>query len=225
MAIVDEVSMQQMFQCYHQNWSHVPSIELYIEFEQAVADAVEDVSYVDVERQTVLEEMYSGSEDEFEASYEVPEEEEKEGDEAVDVAVQNASNPLASQHPFSIPSYMRQLDLEALYVHDFLENENIAVAALEDGEFMIGMRYTCKRAVVTTIRQYTLSRGVDYTVYDGRHTCVIGTVSQDHSKLDSDTIADAIQPLVESDPSLKWYGRPETGPEERSFVAYSSEPM
>ncbi|XP_057756397.1 uncharacterized protein LOC130975655 [Arachis stenosperma] len=31
----------------------------------------------------------------------------------------------------------------------------------------------------------------------------MGTISQDHSKLDSDTIAEAIMPLVESDPSIK----------------------
>ncbi|XP_015945600.1 uncharacterized protein LOC107470704 [Arachis duranensis] len=39
--------------------------------------------------------------------------------------------------------------------------------------------------------------------YNGRHTCTIGTISQDHSKLDSDTVADAIRPLVETDPSIK----------------------
>ncbi|XP_057745382.1 uncharacterized protein LOC130963269 [Arachis stenosperma] len=31
----------------------------------------------------------------------------------------------------------------------------------------------------------------------------MGTISQDHAKLDSDTIADAIRPLVEADPSIK----------------------
>ncbi|MED6177965.1 hypothetical protein PIB30_103138 [Stylosanthes scabra] len=85
MPIVDEVSMQQMFQCYHQNRSHLSSIELYVEFEQVAADVVDDVSHVDLERQTVLEEMYSGSEDEFEANYEAPDEEE--GHEGVDVAL------------------------------------------------------------------------------------------------------------------------------------------
>ncbi|KAL4287254.1 hypothetical protein AHAS_Ahas19G0167800 [Arachis hypogaea] len=39
--------------------------------------------------------------------------------------------------------------------------------------------------------------------YNGRHTCTMGTFSQDHSKLDSDTIAEVIRPLVETDPSLK----------------------
>ncbi|RYR52606.1 hypothetical protein Ahy_A06g027498 [Arachis hypogaea] len=31
----------------------------------------------------------------------------------------------------------------------------------------------------------------------------MGTISQDHDKLDSDTIADVIKPLVEVDPSIK----------------------
>ncbi|RYR33306.1 hypothetical protein Ahy_A10g047875 [Arachis hypogaea] len=39
--------------------------------------------------------------------------------------------------------------------------------------------------------------------YNGRHTCTMGTISQDNSKLDSDTVADSIMPLVETDPSIK----------------------
>ncbi|RYR42904.1 hypothetical protein Ahy_A08g039336 [Arachis hypogaea] len=39
--------------------------------------------------------------------------------------------------------------------------------------------------------------------YNGRHTCTTGVISQDHSKLDSDTVAEAIRPLVETEPSIK----------------------
>ncbi|RYQ84980.1 hypothetical protein Ahy_B10g104486 isoform B [Arachis hypogaea] len=39
--------------------------------------------------------------------------------------------------------------------------------------------------------------------YNGIHTCTRATISQDHSKLDSNTIAEAIKPLVEADSSLK----------------------
>ncbi|XP_016171539.1 uncharacterized protein LOC107613873 [Arachis ipaensis] len=39
--------------------------------------------------------------------------------------------------------------------------------------------------------------------FNGSHTCTRATISQDHSKLDSNTIAEAIKPLVEADPSLK----------------------
>ncbi|XP_015954252.1 uncharacterized protein LOC107478630 [Arachis duranensis] len=38
--------------------------------------------------------------------------------------------------------------------------------------------------------------------YNGSHTCTRATISQDHSKLDSNTIAEAIKPLVEADPSI-----------------------
>ncbi|RYR11852.1 hypothetical protein Ahy_B04g069365 [Arachis hypogaea] len=39
--------------------------------------------------------------------------------------------------------------------------------------------------------------------YNGSNTCTRSTISQDHSKLDSKTIAEAIKPLVEVDPSIK----------------------
>ncbi|XP_057733983.1 uncharacterized protein LOC130949215 [Arachis stenosperma] len=39
--------------------------------------------------------------------------------------------------------------------------------------------------------------------YNGRHTFTIGTISQDHFKLNSDTVAKAIRPLVKTDPSIK----------------------
>ncbi|XP_057725618.1 uncharacterized protein LOC130941217 [Arachis stenosperma] len=39
--------------------------------------------------------------------------------------------------------------------------------------------------------------------YNGRHTCSMRTISQDHSKLDSNTIAEPMKSLVEFDPSIK----------------------
>ncbi|XP_020989529.1 uncharacterized protein LOC110276761 [Arachis duranensis] len=39
--------------------------------------------------------------------------------------------------------------------------------------------------------------------YNDRHTCTIGTILQDHSKLDSDTVAEAIRPLVQTNSSIK----------------------
>ncbi|XP_015948676.2 uncharacterized protein LOC107473610 [Arachis duranensis] len=39
--------------------------------------------------------------------------------------------------------------------------------------------------------------------YNGSHTCTRATISQDHSKLGSNTIAEEIKPLVEVDPSIK----------------------
>ncbi|RYR14591.1 hypothetical protein Ahy_B04g071211 isoform A [Arachis hypogaea] len=70
------------------------------------------------------------------------------------------------------------------------------------------------------MKDYTISRGVDYWVYEsesmsfyskctstsqanGSHTCTKSTIFQDHSKLDSNTIVVAIKPLVDVSPSIK----------------------
>ncbi|RYR31503.1 hypothetical protein Ahy_B01g056304 [Arachis hypogaea] len=42
----------------------------------------------------------------------------------------------------------------------------------------------------------------DIRRYNGKHMYTIETISQDHAKLHSDTIVDAIRPLVEADPSI-----------------------
>ncbi|RYR28713.1 hypothetical protein Ahy_B01g052866 [Arachis hypogaea] len=39
--------------------------------------------------------------------------------------------------------------------------------------------------------------------YNGSHTCTRATISQDHSMLDFNTVAEAIKPLVEVDPSIR----------------------
>ncbi|RYR48601.1 hypothetical protein Ahy_A07g034642 isoform A [Arachis hypogaea] len=39
--------------------------------------------------------------------------------------------------------------------------------------------------------------------YNGRHTCTMRTIFQDHSKLDSDTVVEAIRPLVETVSSIR----------------------
>ncbi|RYR19220.1 hypothetical protein Ahy_B03g063936 [Arachis hypogaea] len=39
--------------------------------------------------------------------------------------------------------------------------------------------------------------------YNSKYTCTIGMISQDHAKLDSDTIVDVIRSLIEADPSIK----------------------
>ncbi|XP_057720191.1 uncharacterized protein LOC130934661 [Arachis stenosperma] len=114
-------------------------------------------------------------------------------------------------------------------------------ATAEDGEFSVRMEFGSRELVISAIKSYTISRGVDYTVYElelqtfyakykgygagcdwliraslirkkacweirrynGKHTCTIDTISQDHAKLDSDIIAEAIKPLVEADLSIK----------------------
>ncbi|RYQ89448.1 hypothetical protein Ahy_B09g096091 isoform L [Arachis hypogaea] len=205
---------------------------LYIEFEQSEAD-----------RNIVLEDYNSDSEEEFESNYEVvgPDGDEEQGDGTVAPDVTDVANALVNEVPFEEPSFMRVLDLEAMHVPEFPEYMSVEIPIVADGEFAVGMEFSSRESVIRAMKEYSIRRSVDYRVYEsepltfyakctqygsgcdwlirvsmisrkhcwvvrrynGSHTCTRSTISQDHSKLDSNTITEAIKPLVEADPSLK----------------------
>ncbi|RYR13860.1 hypothetical protein Ahy_B04g070627 isoform B [Arachis hypogaea] len=216
MPITNEESMQNMFQIHRQTQMRQPQIELYVEFEDIEADEIQNDLDIEDDRAAVYEEMNSECEEDFEATYEAGDEDE-DGDVGVEAEVENVVVHPAVSQPMNVPPFMHNLDLDVMNAPEFLEYANIGVADPEDGEFRIGIEYCSRKSVVAAIRSYTISRGVDYNVYEsepltfyakcktynGRHTCTMGTILQDHSKLDSDTVAEAIRPLVESDPSIK----------------------
>ncbi|XP_016168996.1 uncharacterized protein LOC107611600 [Arachis ipaensis] len=233
MPITDEVSMQNMFQIHRQTQMRHLQIELYVEFETVEAVSVQNDIDIDDDRAAVYEGMSSDNVEDFEATYEVGDEDE-DGDVGVEAATENVVVHPSSSQPMYIPPFMRELDLDAMHAPEFPEYANI-------GEFQIEMEYSSRKSVVAAIRSFTISRRVDYDVYEsesqtfyakckmygrgcdwliraslirkkgcweicrynGRHTCTIGTISLDYSKLDSDTVAEAIRPLVETDPSIK----------------------
>ncbi|RYR43394.1 hypothetical protein Ahy_A08g039807 [Arachis hypogaea] len=193
-----------------------PQIELYVEFEAVEAIAVQNDIDIDDDRDAMYEGMNSDSEEKFEATYEASDEDE-DGDVGVEAAVENLVVHPSSSQPMYVLPFMRIDDPE-------------------DGEFQIGMEYSFRKSIVAAIRSFTISRGVDYDVYESepqtfyakckilirkkgcweirryndRHMCTIETISQDHFKLDSDTVAEAIRLLVETDPSMTvgrwlWY--------------------
>ncbi|RYQ89454.1 hypothetical protein Ahy_B09g096091 isoform M [Arachis hypogaea] len=224
--VTDEASLQEMFSMYFESRARISFIELYIEFEQSEAD-----------RNIVLEDYNSDSEEEFESNYEVvgPDGDEEQGDGTVAPDVTDVANALVNEVPFEEPSFMRVLDLEAMHVPEFPEYMSV------DGEFAVGMEFSSRESVIRAMKEYSIRRSVDYRVYEsepltfyakctqygsgcdwlirvsmisrkhcwvvrrynGSHTCTRSTISQDHSKLDSNTITEAIKPLVEADPSLK----------------------
>ncbi|MED6177341.1 hypothetical protein PIB30_097306, partial [Stylosanthes scabra] len=108
---------------------------------------------------------------------------------------------------------MRALDVDALNAPEFTKDMNLGLSFVMDGEFAIGMEFNFREAVIKAIKEYTICRGVDYWVRESKPTtfyaqCVqygpnCDWLTRDHSKLDSDMIAEAIKPLVESDPSMK----------------------
>ncbi|RYR69706.1 hypothetical protein Ahy_A03g016257 [Arachis hypogaea] len=168
MSITDDASMQQMFCIYQQIRFHVPMIELYIEFEHHTRmDSVGDDVNVDEIKDIDWEKDNNDSEEEFEANCEVDEENE-DGDLAGNPAVQIEANSIVSQHPFGVTSFMRTLDFEAMHAPEFPEYANIGEGntAVEDGKFSVGMKFGSRESVIFAIKSYTISRGVDYTVYE-----------------------------------------------------------
>ncbi|KAL4369800.1 hypothetical protein AHAS_Ahas06G0002000 [Arachis hypogaea] len=55
-----------------------------------------------------------------------------------------------------VPPFMYSLDFDAMHVPKFSEYANRGIADPKDREFRIGMKYSSRKSVVTTIRSYTL---------------------------------------------------------------------
>ncbi|XP_015942418.1 uncharacterized protein LOC107467756 [Arachis duranensis] len=176
--VMDEASMQEIFSMYMKNRHRISCIELYIEFEQSEADC-------NIE----LEDYNSESEDEFESNYEIvgPGEDEEAAVGAMNADVAEVANALANPHPFQEPSFMRSLDLGAMHAPEFPQYMN--TDGIEKN----------KTITILPSKKYCW----EIRRYNGSHTCTRSTISQDHSKLDSKTVAEAIKPLVEVDPSIK----------------------
>nr|XP_025680433.1 uncharacterized protein LOC112782301 [Arachis hypogaea] len=156
----------------------------------------------------------SESEEEFKSNYEVVGEDgdEKQADDSVAPNVTDVANALANEEPFEEPSFMRILDLKAMHAPEFPDYMSAKVPFVAYGEFAVGMEFSSSEAVIKAMKEYTLRISVDYRVYESELLTFYAkctqyesgaTISQDHSKLDSNTIAEAIKPLVEADPSLK----------------------
>ncbi|RYR43225.1 hypothetical protein Ahy_A08g039648 [Arachis hypogaea] len=109
--------------------------------------------------------MNSESEEDFEATYEASDEDE-DGDVGVEAAAENVVVHPAVSQLMNVPPFMHNLDLDAMNALKFPKYANIGVANPEDGEFKIGTEYSFKKSVVAVIRSYTISRGVDYNIYE-----------------------------------------------------------
>ncbi|RYR35014.1 hypothetical protein Ahy_A10g050105 [Arachis hypogaea] len=178
------------------NRHRMSCIELYIEFEQSEAD-----------RNIELEDYNSESEDEFESNYEIvgpcEYEDETGGDMNADVA--EVANALANPRPFQEPSFMRSLDLEAMHAPEFPQYMNSALPVVADGEFTVGMKFSSREAVIKAMKDYTIRRSVDYRVYESEPTTFYAKCTEYGNGCDwlIRTVAEAIKPLVEVDPSIK----------------------
>ncbi|XP_057733987.1 uncharacterized protein LOC130949221 [Arachis stenosperma] len=191
MPVTDEASMQNIFQIHRQTQMRHPQIELYVEFEAVEAVAVQNDINIDDDRAAVYEGMNSGSEEDFEATYEAGDKDE-DGDVGVEAVAENIVVHPSSSQPMYVPPFMR-------------------VADPEDGEFRIGMEYSSRKSVVAVIRSFTISRGIDYDVYESEpQTFYAKCKMYGHgcdwlirASLIRKKVAEAIRPLVETDPSIK----------------------
>ncbi|XP_020960004.1 uncharacterized protein LOC110263271 [Arachis ipaensis] len=118
-----------------------------------------------IDRAVVYKGMNSNSEEDFEVTYETSGIDE-DGDVGVEAATENVVvHPTVSQ-PMNVLSFMRNLDLDIMSAPEFPEYANIGVADPEVEEFRIGMEFSSRKSVIAAIRSYTISRGVDYNVYE-----------------------------------------------------------
>ncbi|XP_057719711.1 uncharacterized protein LOC130934140 [Arachis stenosperma] len=155
--VTDEASMQEIFSMYIENRAQISFIELYVEFEQSEAD-----------RNIVRKDYNSDSEEEFESNYEVvsSDGDEDQGDGTMAPDVTDMANALANKVPFEEPSFMRVLDLEAMHVPEFPEYMSAEILVVTDAEFVVGMEFSFREAVIKAIKEYTIRRSVDYREYE-----------------------------------------------------------
>ncbi|RYR22090.1 hypothetical protein Ahy_B03g067380 [Arachis hypogaea] len=198
-------------------------IPLYIEFEQSEADR-------NIVREDYNSDSEEEFESNYEVVG--PDGDEEQGDGTVTSDVTDVANALVNEVPFEEPSFMRVLNLEHVpEFPEYMSVEILIVADGEfavgmefssrESVIKAMKEYSIRRSVdywvyesepltfYAKCTQYGLgviglSRKHCWVVlrYNGSHTCTRSTISQDHSKLDSNTIAEPIKPLVEADPSI-----------------------
>ncbi|RYQ99746.1 hypothetical protein Ahy_B07g087744 [Arachis hypogaea] len=151
MNVIDEATMLEMLMIYIQNQTHVPILELYVEFKQLENSHKADESLLN------WEENNSDSEEEFLANNDMFGGSDR-GNNYTDKEVHASINTVASQYSFDVPSFMR--DLDAMLAPKFAEFANPSVPFVQDSKFVVGMEFGSREAVVMTIRRYTLLKGV-----------------------------------------------------------------
>ncbi|XP_015958280.3 uncharacterized protein LOC107482345 [Arachis duranensis] len=138
------------------------------------------------------------SEEEFESNYEVvqPNEDDDEVADIMETDVAEVTNALTNQQPFEEPSFMRALDLEAMYAPKYPENFNaenlcydivvVEPLVVVDGEFVVGMKFSFRESVIAAVKDYAIRRGVDYrfapnpNTYTQKITNIIKSISAIH---------------------------------------------
>ncbi|RYR57945.1 hypothetical protein Ahy_A05g023613 [Arachis hypogaea] len=93
--------------------------------------------------------------------------------------------------------FMRSLDIDVMHAPEFSEYTNIGVAYPEDREFRIGMEYSFRKSVIAAFRSYTVTKRVDYAVYESKpQTFYVKCKTYGHGKLSREFKVSFLQKLV-----------------------------
>ncbi|MED6151529.1 hypothetical protein PIB30_083395 [Stylosanthes scabra] len=84
--------------------------------------------------------------------------------------VEDVANALANELTFQEPSFMCVLDEEALKAPKFAEDMNSGPTFVLGEEFAIGIEFNSRESVIKAVKEYTISRGVDYLVRESEPT-------------------------------------------------------
>ncbi|XP_025627740.1 uncharacterized protein [Arachis hypogaea] len=230
--VTDEASMQEMFSMYIKSRAQIFFIELYVEFEQSETDRNilrEDYNSDSEEEFESNYEVVGEDGDVNPADGGVaPNVADVANAFANEEPFEEPSFmrvlDLEAMHAPEFPDYMSAevpfvADGEFAVGMEFSSREAV-IKAMKEYTFRRSVDYHVYESKPLTfyakctqygsgcdwlIRVSMISRKHCWVIrrYNGSHTCTRATISQDHSKLDSNTIAEAIKPLVEADPSLK----------------------
>ncbi|QHO04588.1 uncharacterized protein DS421_13g441480 [Arachis hypogaea] len=230
--MTDEASMHEMFSMYMKNCHRMSCIELYIEFEQSKANLnieLEDYNSENDEEFESNYEIVGPGEDEDEAD----DARNADVAEVANALANPHpfqepsfmwSLDLEAMHAPEFFQYMNAAvpvvaDGEFTVGMEFSLREAV-IKAMKDYTIRRGVDYRVYESEPTTfyakctqydggcdwlIRVTKMQKKYSWEIrrYNGSHTCTRSTISQDHSKLDSKTVAEAIKPLVEVDLSIK----------------------
>ncbi|RYR15409.1 hypothetical protein Ahy_B04g072152 [Arachis hypogaea] len=223
--VTDEASMQEMFSVYLESRSRISFIELYVEFEQSAVDRdieLEDYNSDSEEEFESNYEVVDPGADEDQADEAMVADV---ADVANALANQQPfvepsfmrSLDLEAMHAPEFPQYVNAAELPLMPDGEFtvgmeFSSREAVIKAMKDYTIRRGVDYRVYESEPTTfyakctqygagcdwlIRVTKMSRKFCWEIrrYNGSHTCTRATISQDHAKLDSNTVAEAIKPL------------------------------
>ncbi|RYR25934.1 hypothetical protein Ahy_B02g059979 [Arachis hypogaea] len=221
MYATDEASMHEMFSMYTKNRHRMSCIELYIEFEQSKVDQnieLEDYNSDSEEKFESNYEIVDPGEEEDDADGTMNADL---AEVANVLANQQPFQELSFMRSLDLEAmheckYMNATELSVVVDGEFtvgmeFRSREAVIKAMEDYNIHRGVDYRVYESEPTTLYAKCTQYGAscDWLVrvtkmqkkycwgikrYNGSHTCIKSSISQDNSKLDSKIVAEAIKP-------------------------------